>query len=176
LPKTHHSSRAQHLACQVDAKCEASQPCPWDDRGFVRRVSKEADDVAEFLLLYRGGARPGSDVAGQQLASSRGEWLRRIAVRAALVATGDPIVGGRIVGNSANIEACKDYGHDGVISADILASAWQISMTRKRCAPIAPSWEMVVSLNGRFPTIRSLLFPGCHAPSSLAPVPHEDAC
>ena len=69
--------------------------------------------MPEFLLLYRGGARQTSEVAGQQLASRWGEWLKRIAAHGALVATGDPVVDGRIVGNSANIEPGKDYVHDG---------------------------------------------------------------
>ena len=69
--------------------------------------------MAEFLLLYRGGARPSSEVAGQKLASRWGEWLKRIAAQGALVAAGDPVVDGGIVGNSANIEAGKDYVHDG---------------------------------------------------------------
>ncbi len=67
--------------------------------------------MADFLLLYRGGARPTSEVAGQQLLSRWGEWLKRIAARGALVATGDPLVDGRIVGNPANIEAGKNYVH-----------------------------------------------------------------
>jgi hypothetical protein len=67
--------------------------------------------VAEFLLLYRGGARPTSQDARQQLAGRWVEWLRRIATQGALVAAGDPVVEGRIVGSSANIEPGKDYVH-----------------------------------------------------------------
>ncbi len=69
--------------------------------------------MADFLLLYRGGVRPTSAVAGQILASRWGEWLKRIAARGALVATGDPLVDGRIVGSSAHIEPGKDYVRGG---------------------------------------------------------------
>ncbi len=65
--------------------------------------------MAEFLLLYRGGATPASEVGGEQLASRWGGWLKRVAAQGALVATGDPVVDGRIVGNSAHIEPGKDY-------------------------------------------------------------------
>ncbi len=79
----------------------------------VHRRLEEADDLAEFLLIYRGGARPSSESAGQQLASRWGGWLKGIAAKGALVATGDPVVGGRIVGDSANMEPGKDYVHGG---------------------------------------------------------------
>jgi hypothetical protein len=65
--------------------------------------------VPEFLLLYRGGARPASQAAGQHLASRWGAWLKWIAARGVLVATGDPLGDGRIVGASAHIEPGKDY-------------------------------------------------------------------
>jgi hypothetical protein len=69
--------------------------------------------MADFVLLYRGGGRPTSAAAGQQLASRWGAWLKGIDARGALVATGDPLVDGRIVGASANIEPGKDYVHGG---------------------------------------------------------------
>jgi hypothetical protein len=69
--------------------------------------------MAEFLLLYRGGARPATAEAGQGLASRWGQWLKRIADQGDLVTPGDPLVDGRIVGNSANIEPGKDYVHGG---------------------------------------------------------------
>jgi hypothetical protein len=65
--------------------------------------------MAEFLLIYRGGTRPTSESAGQQLAIRWGGWLKGIAAQGALVAAGDPVAGGRIVGDSANIEPGKDY-------------------------------------------------------------------
>ncbi len=69
--------------------------------------------MADFLLLYRGGAKPTNAAAGQNLASRWGEWLKRIAAQGALVATGDPLVDGRIVGTSARIDRGNDYVHGG---------------------------------------------------------------
>jgi hypothetical protein len=66
-----------------------------------------------FCCIRGGGARPTSALAGQQLASRWGGWLKRIAAQGALVATGDPVVDGRIVGKSVNIEPGKDYVHGG---------------------------------------------------------------
>ncbi len=69
--------------------------------------------MAEFLLLYRGGARPASEAGGKALASRWGAWLKRIAAQGALVATGDPLVDGRIVGRSAQVDPGKDYVRGG---------------------------------------------------------------
>ncbi len=91
--------------------------------------------MAEFLLLYRGAARPTSEGAGQQLASRWGGWLRRIAARGALVAVGDPVVGGRIGANSANIEPGKDYvSGDDYIGGYSRISAANIDPAAALCA------------------------------------------
>jgi hypothetical protein len=110
--------------------------------------------MAEFLLLYRGGARPTDAVAGQQLASRWGKWLTEIAAQGALVATGDPVVDGRIVGDSANIDSDTDYVH----GADHIGGysrirATDIDAAAARCA------DCPILAEGGFVEVREIVPP-----------------
>lgn len=56
----------------------------------------------QSFFSFIGAAPPlTSKAAGQQLAGVGG-WLKRVAAQGAFVATGDPVVDGRIVENSAH--------------------------------------------------------------------------